>query len=60
MSSWKEPRSDYTKESQVTPEIFNTLGENEKYLNEIVCNIELKKQGNETAETINRIVLMEV
>lgn len=60
MSLWKEPRSDFTKESQVTPEIFNTLGENEKYLNEIVCKIELKKQGNEESETINGIVLVEV
>lgn len=25
---WKEPKSNYTAESQVTPEIFNTLAEN--------------------------------
>ena len=31
---WKEPKSNYTAESQVTPEIFNTLAENEKYLQE--------------------------
>ncbi len=31
---WKEPKSNYTAESQVTPEIFNTLADNEKYLQE--------------------------
>ena len=31
---WTEPKSNYTAESQVTPEIFNTLAENEKYLQE--------------------------
>ena len=32
MATWKAPRSDYTAESQVTPDIFNTLAENEEYL----------------------------
>ena len=32
MASWKEPKDDYTAESQVTPDIFNTLAGNEKYL----------------------------
>lgn len=60
MSSWKEPRSDYTKENQVTPEIFNVLGENEKHLKEISCHMELQKSGSEATETINGIVLVEV
>lgn len=34
MSTWKQPKNDYTVESQVTPEIFNTLAENERYLYE--------------------------
>ena len=37
---WKEPKSNYTAESQVKPEIFNTLAENEKYLNETKITIE--------------------
>ncbi len=34
MAAWKEPKSDYKKEDQVVPEIFNNLAENEKFLNE--------------------------
>ena len=34
MAEWKEPKTDYTAEAQVTPSIFNTLGENERYLKE--------------------------
>ena len=34
MASWKEPKDDYTAENQVTPDIFNTLAGNEKYLQE--------------------------
>lgn len=34
MAEWKEPKIDYTAEAQVTPSIFNTLGENERYLQE--------------------------
>lgn len=34
MAEWKEPKTDYTAEAQVTPSIFNTLGENERYLQE--------------------------
>lgn len=34
MANWKEPKNDYTPESQVVPEIFNTLAENERYLQE--------------------------
>lgn len=32
MANWKEPKSDYKAEDQVTPDIFNTLAENEKTL----------------------------
>lgn len=32
MANWKEPKSDYTAGSSVTPSIFNNLAENEKYL----------------------------
>lgn len=35
MASWKEPKNDYTAAAQVTPEIFNTLAENERYLQEV-------------------------
>lgn len=34
MATWKEPKNDYTAENQVKPEIFNTLAENEKFLQE--------------------------
>lgn len=34
MANWKEPRINYNAEDQVVPEIFNRLGENEKYLQE--------------------------
>lgn len=34
MSNWKTPKIDYHAGSQVTPDIFNTLGENERYLQE--------------------------
>ena len=34
MAKWNEPKNDYTAENQVKPEIFNTLAENEKYLQE--------------------------
>lgn len=34
MAEWKEPKNDYVKEDQVVPEIFNTLAENERYLQE--------------------------
>lgn len=34
MATWKDPKTTYTAENQVVPDIFNTLGENEIYLNE--------------------------
>ena len=42
MANWKEPKSDYKAEDQVTPDIFNTLAENEKHLKEISCKVEKK------------------
>lgn len=32
---WKEPKSNYVASDEVTPEIFNELAENEKYLKEM-------------------------
>lgn len=34
MATWNTPKSNYGPGDQVTPSIFNTLGENEEYLNE--------------------------
>lgn len=58
MAAWKEPKSNYTAESQVTPEIFNTLAENEKYLQEKkitteqVQNAEINSVQSGTRESI--------
>lgn len=38
MAEWKEPKIDYTAEAQVTPSIFNTLGENEVYLKNVILS----------------------
>ena len=35
MAEWKEPKVDYNEDDRVEPEIFNTLGENERYLQEV-------------------------
>lgn len=40
MANWKEPKIDYKAEDQVTPSIFNTLGENERYLQEVKITTE--------------------
>ncbi|MDE6604780.1 MAG: hypothetical protein K2K85_02020 [Clostridia bacterium] len=40
MASWKEPKDDYTAGSQVTPDIFNTLANNEKYLQDVKITTE--------------------
>lgn len=58
MADWKEPKSDYKAEDQVTPDIFNNLAENEKYLKEISCKVE-KKVKNGTTTTISSIVFVE-
>jgi len=55
---WVDPKSDYIASDQVTPTVFNTLGENEKYLYEIRCSIE-KKTSAGVVTTINNIVFVE-
>lgn len=59
MAEWKEPKSDYTEGSQVTPAIFNDLAENDKHLKEISCETELNKKNGDTVR-VNGIVLVEV
>ena len=34
MAIWNEPKSNYVASDEVTPDIFNELAENEKYLKE--------------------------
>lgn len=58
MANWKEPKSDYKAEDQVTPDIFNNLAENEKHLKEISCKVE-KKVKSGTMTTISSIVFVE-
>ena len=58
MANWKEPKSDYKAEDQVTPDIFNNLAENEKQLKEISCKVE-KKVKSGTTTTISSIVFVE-
>ena len=60
MAEWKEPKSDYTAGSQVTPGIFNELAENEKHLKEISCHFEIQGKANAEPRTVNQIVLAEV
>lgn len=58
MASWVEPKSNYVATDQVTPDIFNTLAENEKFLYEIRCPMEvLDSDGNVTK--INSLVFVE-
>lgn len=40
MANWKEPRIDYKATDQVVPSIFNILGENERYLQEVKITTE--------------------
>lgn len=58
MPNWTEPKTDYVAGDQVTPKIFNDLGENEKYLYEISCKIE-KKILASVSVTISNIVFIE-
>ena len=58
MANWKEPKSDYKAEDQVTPDIFNNLAGNEKHLKEISCKVE-KKVKSGTTTTISSIVFVE-
>lgn len=58
MASWVEPKSNYVATDQVTPDIFNTLAENEKFLYEIRCPMEVQdSDGNVTK--INSLVFVE-
>lgn len=58
MANWVEPKSNYVATDQVTPDIFNTLAENEKFLYEIRCPMEVQdSEGNVTK--INSLVLVE-
>lgn len=59
MTEWKEPKTDYTAEDQVTPDIFNGLGENAKHLKEISCHVE-KQPTSGTTVTISGLVFVEV
>lgn len=57
--AWRLPRYDYTVGSQVKPETFNTLGENQKYLydtkqNQTVVSTEATTRANISAtETVS-------
>ncbi len=39
MATWTEPKNNYESGNQVTPDIFNTLAENERYLHEVKITI---------------------
>ena len=49
MATWQEPKTNYTVESPVTPDIFNTLGENENYLKETKITISQVEDGPVTS-----------
>lgn len=51
MASWKEPETNHTAEDQVTPEIFNTLAENEVYLNETKITTNQVQEATVMSET---------
>lgn len=58
MANWVEPKNNYVATDQVTPDIFNTLAENEKFLYEIRCPMEVQdSEGNVTK--INSLVFVE-
>lgn len=58
MANWVEPKSNYVATDQVIPSIFNTLAENEKFLYEIRCPMEVQdSDGNVTK--INSLVFVE-
>ena len=54
MATYNEPKNDYTKESQVTPSIFNELAENERYLYEKRCAV-IKRDGG-TENPVNELI----
>ena len=51
MASWKEPETNHTAGDQVTPEIFNTLAENEVYLNETKITTNQVQEATVMSET---------
>lgn len=51
MASWKEPETNHTAGDQVTPEIFNTLAENEVYLNETKITTSQVQEATVMSET---------
>lgn len=60
MANWKQPKSDYTAGSLVTPSIFNNLAENEKYLNETkITTDEVQNATVKSTESIARTNLAE-
>lgn len=59
MAEWKEPKSDYTVESQVTPDIFNTLAENEKFLKDNTP-MYIRPKSTGTDQMISGLIFVEV
>ena len=51
MASWKEPETNHTAGDQVTPEIFNTLAENEVYSNETKITTNQVQEATVMSET---------
>lgn len=59
MSTWSLPKNDYTAESQVTPEIFNNLAENERFLNETKITAEQVQDATvNSTESSSRVNLL--
>lgn len=54
MPTYNEPKNDYTREDQVTPNIFNELAENERYLYDKRC--EVVRKTNSTETQVNELV----
>lgn len=55
---WIEPKIDFIATDQVTPSIFNTLGKDTKYLNEVKSGIQYEHPGGDTI-TISTLVFVE-
>lgn len=55
---WTEPKTDFVATDQVTPNIFNTLGKNTKYLLERKTGIEQENGAGDTVP-IATIVFVE-
>ena len=59
MAEWRDPKSDYVAGDQVTPEIFNTLAENEKFLKE-TTPLYIRPLSTGTDTMISGLVFVEV